>query len=61
MITDEATSLQADTVSRSSVWLETFNESAIAVNNMFGLNIKALRNEEVAEDVKFKNDNIVNV
>lgn len=56
MITDEATSLQADTVSRSSVWLETFNESAIAVNEMFGLNIRARRNEEVADN-ELKQDN----
>ena len=43
MITDEARSNMIDSVSRSEIWLETFNESAIAVNKMFGTNIKASR------------------
>lgn len=51
MITDEATSLVADTVSRSSVWLDTFNESAIEVNKMFGLNIKAERREDLEDGI----------
>lgn len=45
MISDEATSLELDAVSRSQIWLETFNESAIAVNEMFGTNIRARRRE----------------
>lgn len=60
MITDEATSLVADTVSRSSVWLDTFNESAVEVNEMFGLNIKAERREDL-EDVNMQNDNVGDV
>ena len=43
MITDEARSNMIDSVSRSEIWLETFNESAIAVNKMFNTNIKASR------------------
>lgn len=43
MITDEAIGLQRDAVSRSEIWLNTINESAKAVNNMFGLNISAER------------------
>ena len=45
MISDEATSLEMDAVSRSQIWLETFNESADAVNRMFGTTIKARRRE----------------
>lgn len=59
MITDEANSLRIDAVSRSEVWLNTFNESAIAVNKMFGLNIKAERAnipEGGAEDEQRNND-----
>lgn len=47
MITDEATSLKMDAESRSEVWLKTFNESAIAVNKMFGTNINASRSNEI--------------
>lgn len=43
MITDEAIGLQRDAVSRSEIWLNTINESAKAVNKMFGLDIKARR------------------
>ena len=45
MITDEAIGLQRDAVSRSEIWIDTFNESAIAVNELFGLNISAKRKE----------------
>lgn len=45
MISDEATSLELDAVSRSQIWLETFNESAEAVNAMFGTGFKAKRRE----------------
>ena len=41
MISDEARATQLDSMSRVSVWLETFNQSAIAVNEHFGLNISA--------------------
>lgn len=43
MITDEAIGLQRDAVSRSEIWLDTFNESAIKVNKMFELDISAKR------------------
>lgn len=45
MISDEATSLELDAVSRSQIWLETFNESADLVNRMFGTNFRARRRE----------------
>ena len=45
MITDEAIGLQRDAVSRSEIWLDTFNESAVAVNELFGLNISAKRKQ----------------
>lgn len=41
MISDEAKATQLDSMSRISVWLETFNQSAIVVNEHFGLNISA--------------------
>lgn len=43
MITDEAIGLQRDAVSRSEIWIDTFNESAIEVNKLFGLNISCKR------------------
>lgn len=43
MISDEATSLQVDAESRSEIWLNTFNESAKAVNAMFGTSFRASR------------------
>lgn len=45
MISDEATSLELDAVSRSQIWLETFNESAELVNRMFGTSFAARRRE----------------
>ena len=45
MVVAEAEGQHNDTVARSEIWLETFNESAIDVNKMFGLNIKAERRE----------------
>lgn len=45
MITDEAIGLQRDAVSRSEIWLDTFNESAVAVNELFGFNISAKRKQ----------------
>lgn len=41
MIDKEASSIEVDATSRARVWLETFNESAKAVNEMFGTKIKA--------------------
>ena len=43
MITDEAIGLQSDAVSRSEIWIDTFNESAVEVNSLFDLNISAKR------------------
>ena len=43
MITDEAIGLQRDAVSRSEIWIDTFNQSAIEVNKLFDLNISAKR------------------
>lgn len=60
MISDEATSLELDAVSRSQIWLETFNESADAVNAMFGTNFRARRREYPeggAENEQRNNDN----
>ena len=59
MITDEASSITRDAVSRSEIWLETFNESAKAVNKMFGTDIRAYRREipeEGGEDEQREND-----
>lgn len=41
MITDEANATKNDSQSRLSVWLETFNESAKAVNEHYGTSIRA--------------------
>ena len=59
MIKDEAGSLERDAVSRSEIWLDTFNESAKAVNAMFGTNISAKRREfpeEGGEDGELENN-----
>lgn len=40
MIADEATSRQADAVSRSTIWIETLNESTDRVNAMFNTGIR---------------------
>jgi len=60
LVTSEAETKIIDSTSRSSIWVDTFNDSAKAVNEMFDLNISAkLRFNEQAEqeddDVK---DNI---
>ena len=47
MIADEATSMQIDAESRSEVWLNTFNESAVAVNAKFNTNIIARRSNNI--------------
>lgn len=49
MITDEANMRNNDAMSRSGIWLDTFNSSAKAVNEMFGLNIKASLNYKKGE------------
>ena len=41
MIDAEANAMESDATSRSRVWVDTFNESAKAVNELFGLNISA--------------------
>lgn len=41
MIDSEASALEVDATSRSKVWLETFNESAKAVNVLLGTSISA--------------------
>ena len=40
MVTSEAESKQLDSVSRSTVWMETLQDSLIKVNEHFGLNIQ---------------------
>lgn len=60
MVVAEAEGQDNDTVARSEIWLETFNESAKAVNAMFGLNIKAER-REVEEDGIMQTNNDRNV
>ena len=49
MITDEANSRKADAVSRSQLWIRTFNESAELVNKMFGTSISATHNFDESE------------
>lgn len=57
MISDEATSLQVDAESRSEIWLNTFNESAKAVNEMFGTSFRASRRaQEGGEYERKQND-----
>lgn len=58
MIDSEANALETDATSRSKVWLETFNESAKAVNEMFGLSISAeltYKEREVTDDERETN------
>ena len=51
MITDEAAALTADATSRSKIWLKSINSSALEVNELFGLNIKAkLTYEDALEE-----------
>ena len=49
MIDAEARSTDQDALSRSDVWIKTFNESAKAVNARYGLNI-SMRRKEVKTD-----------
>lgn len=45
MIDAEARSTDRDALSRSEIWIKTFNESAVKVNERFGLNISMKRKE----------------
>ena len=49
MITDEATMRVNDAMSRSGIWLDTFNSSAEIANKLFGLDIKASLNYKKGE------------
>ena len=52
MISDEATALEADSTSRSRIWVECINESAKEVKKLFGINIHAkLAWEDLAKEV----------
>lgn len=54
MITDEANMRSNDAVSRSTIWLDTFNSSAKEANELFGLNISAALNyrKETADNAE---------
>lgn len=54
MITDEANMRSNDAVSRSTIWLDTFNSSAKEANKLFGLNISATLNyrKETADNAE---------
>lgn len=59
MVTDEANSRQIDSISRLTCWIETFNESAVAVNKMFGTDISAKMHfdpEEKNDESEVKED-----
>lgn len=60
MVTSEAESRQMDAVSRSTIWMETLNDSTSRVNNMFGLGIRfSLRyNEDQEGGVENGNSNL---
>ena len=45
MIDAEARSTDQDALARLDIWIDTFNESAKAVNARFGLNISMKRKE----------------
>lgn len=47
MIDAEVRSTDQDALSRSDIWIRTFNESAVKVNQRFGLNISMKRKEIV--------------
>lgn len=62
MIDAEANALNVDATSRSKVWLQTFNESAIGVNELFGTDISAeltYKDEEVITDGNDDNAGVV--
>ena len=49
MITDEANARKADAISRSQLWVKTFNQSAILVNKKYGTTISAKHNFDESE------------
>lgn len=59
MIDSEANALETDAIARSTIWLNTINETADMVNAMFGLSIKAsltYKEKEVEENGNGTND-----
>lgn len=56
MIDAEARATDDDAISRSELWIRTFNESAKAVNERFGLNI-SMKRRESDTDVIEQTDN----
>lgn len=52
MIDAEARATDDDAISRSELWIRTFNESAKAVNKRFGLNISMKRRESDTDVIK---------
>ena len=58
MIDAEARSTDQDALSRSDVWIKTFNESAKAVNERYGLNI-SMRRKEVKTDGNIESDRTI--
>lgn len=60
MIDAEARATDDDAISRSELWIRTFNESAKAVNERFGLNISMKRRESDTDVIK-QTDNDRNV
>lgn len=55
MIDAEARATDDDAISRSELWIRTFNESAKAVNERFGLNI-SMKRRESDNNVIMQND-----
>ena len=49
MIDSEANALETDAIARSTIWLNTINETADMVNSMFGLSIRASLNYKEKE------------
>lgn len=52
MIDAEARSTDRDSLARSDIWIQTFNQSAIKVNERFGLNISMKRKEIVTDGAR---------
>lgn len=62
MVTSEADSKTYDAISRSTIWIETLNDSASRVNTMFGTDIRfSLRYKEEVENGIVNNDTDRNV
>ena len=58
MIDAEARATDDDAISRSELWIRTFNESAKAVNDRFGLNL-SMKRREVSDNGELNLDRIV--